>query len=272
MEALRDRLGALNLPEIENWNRILTAVVVMIVGLFVIRVVSRIVIRALGQGLRESSREIVRKAIIYFGVSLLAVGALNAAGVSVGALLGAAGVFGIAIGIASQASLSNIISGLFLVSERFFEIGDVVRAGENTGVIASIDLLSIKIRTFDNVLIRVPNQRLIENELVNVTKYPIRRMDFIITNPYSQSIPNTLSALRRAAAACRTALEEPEPIVMFRGHTANGWEALCGVWFERARFVDTRNEMAAAIQSEYDADNLVIRGTVIHIEQGGNVN
>ena len=176
------------------------------------------------------------------------VAVLNAAGVSVGALLGAAGVVGIAVGIASQASLSNIISGLFLVSERFFEIGDVVRVGEQTGVIYSIDLLSIKIRTFDNVLIRIPNQQLIEQNIVNITRFPIRRMDFVITVPLNAPVQEVLAALREATTCSGCALVEPEALCLFKGYAEGGAQYTLGVWFERTNFVKVRNGISAAVQ------------------------
>ena len=75
---------------------------------------------------------------------------------------------------ASQTSVSNIISGIFLISEQPFQVGDLIKVGETKGVVLSIDLLSIKLRTFDNQLVRIPNENLIKNELSNITRFPIR--------------------------------------------------------------------------------------------------
>ncbi len=68
-------------------------------------------------------------------------------GFKLATLLGAAGIAGVAIGFASQTSLSNIISGIFLVWEEPFQIGDVLQVGSTSGVVQSIELLSTKLRT-----------------------------------------------------------------------------------------------------------------------------
>lgn len=250
--------GAL-LPPMPEWEAIVSAGVVFLVGLIVLRVVTRMLMNAIGRGLRDQSRELIRKAIVYIGATVLFVMVLNAAGVSVGALLGAAGVLGIAIGIASQASLSNIISGLFLVSERFFEIGDVVKIGTHTGTVFAIDLLSVKIKTFDNVLIRVPNQQLIEQDIVNVTRFPVRRMDFTVIVPSTVNVARALDGLSAAGQRVDAVLEEPAPFVLFRGFRENGSELLLGVWFERQNYVAVRNGVAAALQAVFAERHIPIR-------------
>lgn len=102
--------------------------------------------------------------------------------------LRAAGIAGIAIGFASQTSISNIISGLFLISEKPFAVNDVIKAGDTTEIVLSIDLLSIKMRTFDNLYIRVPNEKIIKEELTNVTRFPIRRLNIDISVAYKEDL------------------------------------------------------------------------------------
>ncbi len=254
---------------ISDWERVVSALVVFLVGFFILRISTRMLMRSVGKGLREQSSELIRKTILYIGAVILLVMVLNAAGVSVGALLGAAGVLGIAVGIASQASLSNIISGLFLVSERFFEIGDVVRIGEHTGSVQSIDLLSIKIKTFDNLLIRVPNQQLIEKDFLNITRYPIRRMDFTVTVPPQYDVERVLEALRAVADGVPSVLEEPEPFCMALDFSENGLNFRLGVWFERTTFLIVRNSVMSRLQKIFRERGIPIRTRTIRVESNG---
>ena len=265
MGQLLGRFSDFDMKSLPEWEAVMSALVVLIVGFLVLRLGTRMIMKALGKGLREQSRALLRKTIIYSGATVLFVMVLNAAGVSVGALLGAAGVVGIAIGIASQASLSNIISGLFLVSERFFEIGDVIRVGQHTGNVFAIDLLSVKIKTFDNVVIRVPNQQLIEQDLVNITRFPVRRMDFTVIVPAHERIERVLDALRSAAVSVEQVLEEPEPLLMFKEFEQNGARLLLAVSFERPNFVSVRNGVAAAIQQVFAERNISIRTTSVEL-------
>ncbi|HKK48134.1 MAG TPA: mechanosensitive ion channel domain-containing protein [Alkalispirochaeta sp.] len=263
MAQLMGNVRSVDLSVLPEWEAIAGALLVLLVGFLVLRITIRIVMKAMARGMRDQSRELLRKTLLYVGAVLLFVMVLNTAGVSVGALLGAAGVVGIAVGIASQASLSNVISGFFLVSERFFEIGDVVRIGENTGTIASIDLLSVKVKTFDNILIRVPNQRLIEQDIFNITRFPLRRMQFTIVVPTQIALAKVFEALETAAGNVADVLQEPEPFIFFRAFTENGSEVVAGVWFERQNFIRVRNDMAQSIQSVFSSRGIPIRTRAI---------
>lgn len=268
LQNLMHRLGDLSIGWLPSWEELAGAALILVVGVLALRILTKAILRTFGKGLREQSRELIRKTLLYTGATVILILVLNAAGVSVGALLGAAGVVGIAVGIASQASLSNIISGLFLVSENFFEIGDVVRIGDQTGTIFSIDLLSIKIKTFDNVFIRVPNQQLIEQTIVNITRFPIRRMDIVVTAPVQQRVSAVCEALRDAANSCDLVLEEPEPFVLFKEFGEDGARVLLGVWFERRYYVNVRNEIADAVQRVFSERSIPIRTRAIEVTTG----
>lgn len=255
-----------SLESFQNWERLISAVVVFLVGFFLLRIGTRMLMKAVGKNLREQSSDLLRKMIVYTGATVLFVMVLNAAGVSVGALLGAAGVLGIAVGIASQASLSNIISGLFLVSERFFEIGDVVKIGDHTGSVQSIDLLSIKLRTFDNLLIRIPNQQLIEKDFLNVTRFAIRRMDINVTVSPQYDVERVLEALRSIADGVPQVLDEPEPLCIASEFGENGLNVRLGVWFERSNYVVVRNAVFARMQQVFKERGIPIRTRTVTID------
>ena len=112
------------------------------------------------------------KVVLYLGIFMIIFSILNELGFKLTHLLGAAGILGIALGFASQTSVSNIISGLFLIAEQPFEVNDVITVGGTTGVVLSIDTLSIKMRTFDNKFIRIPNETIIKSEVTTITKFP----------------------------------------------------------------------------------------------------
>jgi hypothetical protein len=95
-------------------------------------------------------------------------GALHQAGLKLGVLPGAAGILTVAIGFASQTSASNLISGLFVIAERPFVVGDIIRVAETTGEVLSVDLLSVKIRTFDNLYVRIPNEGIIREHGIEI--------------------------------------------------------------------------------------------------------
>src|SRR5262249_54810678 len=106
---------------------------------------------------------------------------LDQLGFDLSVLLGAAGIFSVAIGFASQTSASNFISGLFLIFEKVILEGDVITVDGVTGEVMSVDLLSTKIKTADNLFVRIPNEMLIKSKLINLSRFLHRRLDLIIT-------------------------------------------------------------------------------------------
>jgi small-conductance mechanosensitive channel len=227
-------------------------------GYLLIRMLALLVRRTITRNSSEQSRVLIHKTIVYTGTAVLAIIVLNELGVQLSALLGAAGVLGVALGIASQKSLGNIISGFFLVSDKTFEVGDVVKIGTTTGVVHSLDLLSIKLRTFDNVLIRIPNDQIITTEITNITRFPIRRMDFNLTVGYAEDLEAVSALLRSVAENNPLCLQEPEPFLLFREFGRSGVELLFAVWFEKSRYVEVKNGVFTEIKSAFDEAGIEI--------------
>jgi len=240
----------------ETLNSILTsdtlvhigrAVLYYLVGILIIRLTSFLTRRLTARKVSRQSRMVINKMITYVGTSVLIVVILAELGVNLAALLGAAGILGLALGVASQKSLGNIVSGLFLLSEKSFEIGDVVKVGDKVGIVHDIDLLSVKVRTFDNLLIRLPNETLISSEVVNITRYPIRRMDFSIRVDPETDLDELEGRLRDCARDNDLCLVEPSAFFLLKDWTADGVDVAFGVWFMKDDYLDVRNSMFRGI-------------------------
>src|SRR5690554_8088283 len=156
----------------------------------------------------------IRRVFFYLVFLLFAVAALREAGFSLDVVLGAAGILTVAIGFASQTSASNIISGLFLVMEKPFEIGDVIEVDATIGEVVAIDLLSVKLRTPDNLYVRIPNETLIKTRVINRSKFPIRRIDLAIGIAYAEDVERVSNLLLQLAEQNPECLEEPIPFVL----------------------------------------------------------
>lgn len=96
------------------------------------------------------------------GYIVIAVEAFALMGFDILTLLGAASIIGVAVGFASQTSLSNIISGLFLVGEKQINLGDMIEVDGITGNVDSINLMSVQLRLPNNTMVRIPNELIIK--------------------------------------------------------------------------------------------------------------
>ena len=252
-------------PEVVE--KIVRIILTIAIGLAIIYGLAYAVRATFTRKMTKQSRVVVNRGIVYTGLIVLTFFVFRMLEVDITALFGAAGVLGIVIGVASQTSLGNIVSGLFLVSEKSFEIGDVVRIGDKTGRVYSIDLLSIKIKTFDNLLLRIPNQTVISTELINVTRFPIRRMDIKMTVTYQADLQKVKSLLEEIAAHNPLVLDEPETIVIMSAFGANGVEITLGVWHERDNFLKVRNSVFLSVMDAFRREGIEIPVLKVSLHQ-----
>ena len=201
---------------------------------------------------------IYSKIILYTGITIILVSVLREMGFKLTALLGAAGIIGIALGFASQTSVSNIISGLFLIAEKPFEVDDIITVGTNTGVVLSIDMLSIKLRTFDNKFLRIPNETIIKSEVTNVTRFPIRRVDINVGIAYKEDIAKVREILLDIAHNNPLCLNEPEPLVIFSGFGNSSIDLLFLVWAVKTDWLKLKNSITEEIKNRFDKDGIEI--------------
>jgi small-conductance mechanosensitive channel len=234
----------------------LVVVLTIVLGLFFVRLLAVLTQRYIMKKSTPQRQMIARKAISYTGFILVLMAVLGELGVKLTALLGAAGIVGIAVGFASQTSVSNIISGLFLISEKPFAVGDVIRIGGTTGIIQSIDLLSIKIRTFDNLFVRIPNEKILSSEVTNITRFPIRRMDITLQVAHGQDLERVHALLAQIARDNPWSLDEPEPVIVFTEFKEGGVEVLFGLWFAKTDFLNLKNSIMKSITSRFQADGI----------------
>jgi small-conductance mechanosensitive channel len=234
----------------------LVVVLTIVLGLFFVRLLAVLTQRYIMKKSTPQRQMIARKAISYTGFILVLMAVLGELGVKLTALLGAAGIVGIAVGFASQTSVSNIISGLFLISEKPFAVGDVIRIGGTTGIIQSIDLLSIKIRTFDNLFVRIPNEKILSSEVTNITRFPIRRMDITLQVAHGQDLERVHALLAEIARNNPWSLDEPEPVIVFTEFKEAGVEVLFGLWFAKTDFLNLKNSIMKSITSRFQADGI----------------
>lgn len=234
------------------------AIILVIVGLTTAKLVSSGITRIVDKKIDLHRTMLLKRGSYYFILILFLVTALHQVGFNLSVLLGAAGIFSVAIGFASQTSASNLISGLFLVAERPFTVGDVIRVGSTTGEVLSIDTLSVKLRTFDNLFVRIPNESLIKSEVTTLTRFPIRRADLLLGVAYKEDLKKVRAILEEVADKNPLCLEEPKPRYIFQGFGASSLDIQFSVWAKRENFLDLKNSIYDEIKSAFDEQGVEI--------------
>lgn len=236
----------------------LGALLLVIAGLILARLLTGVV-RRLTEGRFEPQHGLLLRRTVYaVTLSLFVVSALQQLGVELGIFLGAAGILTVAVGFASQTSASNLVSGLFLIAERPFAPGDVIQVGTTTGEVLSIDLLAVKLRTFDNLFVRLPNEILIKTEVRNLTRFPIRRVDLAIGVAYGEDLDRVREVLYEVAYADPLCLDEPKPLFLITGYGDSAVTLQFSPWGLRQNYVELKNSMQIQIKRAFEAAGIEI--------------
>jgi len=183
---------------------------------------------------------------------------LRALGIDVVSILGAAGVMGVAIGFASQTSLSNLISGIFLISERSFKIGDYIRVEGEEGTVESINLLSVFLRRPDNALVRIPCESLIKTPVTNITGSPRRRIDLDVGVDYSSDLSKVKEVILDVIKQESELMDDPAPVVMFTGFGDSSLNLRIGAWCKTEVYHGLRYRFATALLERFAKEGINI--------------
>lgn len=234
------------------------AALLMSVGWVVAQLLSRLSRRIKDNVISPHHKILLAKAVFWVVLGLFLVTALHQLGFKLGVLLGTAGVLTVALGFAAQTSASNLISGLFVLSEESFKIGDIIAVGTTTGEVLSIDLLSVKLRTYDNIFVRIPNETIIKSEVKTITKFPIRRFDLVVGIAYRTNIEHARQVLLEVARDNPLCLDEPEPLIILQGFNASSIDIMFAIWSTRENFLALRNSMQEEVKTAFDRAGIEI--------------
>lgn len=241
-----------------NLTQGIKVVFILVLAWAIVKILRRILPPIFKRSLNRQVAHLLQNTIFIAIWILALIQVLSVFGVDVVSILGAAGVVGIAIGFASQTSLSNLISGIFLVGEKSVKLGDWVQVDGFSGSIESIDLLSVKIRTADNSLVRIPNETLIKSPVQNMTQASLRRCDFDIGVDYSSDIAQVRRIIEQVVSRQTSLVNNPPPAVLFVGFADSALTIHVGAWCKTPDYGDARFDFARNLLDAFRKEGINI--------------
>ncbi|MER9604065.1 mechanosensitive ion channel family protein [Mesorhizobium sp. M0243] len=197
---------------------ILSGIVVFVIGYFLTRwfqgwLDGSVMARGkVDTGVRNS----IRLAVGYAGVALAALVGISAAGIDLSSLALVAGALSLGIGFGLQNVVSNFVSGLILLAERPFKVGDWIVAGDVSGTVKKISVRATEIETFQRQSVILPNSNLINNAVGNWThRNKLGRIDIKVGVAYGSDVKQVHAVLLEIARSHPMVLKNPEPFVLF---------------------------------------------------------
>lgn len=224
------------------WKNIFLGLLVVIIAQVFLQLVSYFYLLAI-ENIKDKRRFLsFRKFFIYLFNVILFFFFLKIIKVDVKVILGATGLLTIAIGFAARTPISNLISGIFLVFERPFVVGNIIEVNGYKGEVVSRNLLSLTLRTLDNLMVRIPNEAVIGSSVSNISFFPIRRLDVKYLLSKQDSLSQLEEVMKEVASRNDLALNEPEPYFYVKEFRENCTEVIFRVWSSSEDFMVFQSE------------------------------
>ncbi|AHE66527.1 mechanosensitive ion channel family protein [Legionella oakridgensis] len=241
-----------------SWFQLIYALMLVLLGFIIAKQVSKLVNRALVKRFSRHQVLLIQRLIFYILFFIFVFSALQQLGFKMTVLLGAAGVFTVALSFASQTAASNLVSGIFLLFERPFKVGDLIKIKDLMGVVDSIDLLSTKIKTSENMRIRIPNETIMKSDIINMSFFDTQRIDILIGVAYSSDIDHVKAVLMQLVNEQEAVKKEPAAQVIINKFGDAAIELKFMVWTQTSQTSAVKNQLQEAIKRRFDQEKIEI--------------
>ena len=210
---------------------ILVAIIIYVVGRFIIRMVNKIVAKVLvKRNVDLTIQSFVKSFVNVLLTTLLIVAVVNALGVDTTSFAALLASVGLAAGMALSGNLQNLAGGILLLLFRPFRVGDYITAQGESGTVKEIQILHTIIVTVDNRDVILPNGALSSGNMTNFSKEPLRRVDLTIGVEYGQDIDRVREVLQKLFAADTRILQDPAPFVALGALSSSSVDITIRLW------------------------------------------
>ncbi len=219
IDQLKQALGFLDIMQLFTklllyLPNLIAAAVIILMGYFFYLVARYFILRAFKRsGVGESVSNVVIKTIRLLFLGTAIVMALNQMQIKVITLISTLGVVGIALGLAAQQTISNMIAGVIILIDHPFKEGDFVELDGTYGRVEKITMRSTLLRTLDNTKVDLPNHKIIESRIINHSNYPFLRVRIPFGIAYKEFIPKAQEVVLKNVEEMPQILKNPEPEV-----------------------------------------------------------
>lgn len=235
----------------QGWAlKLLGAVVILLLGMWLARRLSRTLDRTFERARMEATLRGFLRNIAYAAMLVIViVAALQSLGVPTTSVMAVLGAAGLAIGLALKDSLSNIASGVMLIVQRPFHVGDFVQVAGLEGTVDQIRVFQTRMRTVDNRSVIIPNSLITTAPIINFTANPQRRIDLGVGVGYEDDLKAARSVLLEVANANPLVLAEPVPEALVTALAESSVNLELRAWVNTADYANARSGLIAAVRN-----------------------
>lgn len=237
-------------------HKIFLCVIILAVGLLAVRLLTAMLKKALERSrMEKAAHSLITslvKGVLYLLVGLSAASALD---IDVTGIVALASVLTLALSLALQNMVSNIIGGFTILYTHPFHSGDFVEIAGQSGTVREINTTYTMLATGDNKLVSIPNSAVVAAQIVNYSASGTRRVDVDVSASYDAPVQKVLDALKETAQDSRV-LPDPAPaaVVMAYGDSAISYSLR--VWVKSADYWDVRFALNQRVKEVFDQEGI----------------
>jgi small conductance mechanosensitive channel len=172
--------------------------------------------------------ELIKYTVYALAVTLI----LNELGINITAIAVSLGIVGIAVGFAARDTISNFISGLFVLGDKSFKVGDIIEISDQKGKVTIMGFRVTKLVTPDNNIITIPNSNFSKNVFINHTLLEGKRVDLDVNIPYNVKVEDISESFKELTSGFKWALDVPKANVIINELSDTGIKATLSVWVD----------------------------------------
>lgn len=238
---------------------IVAAIVIIIIGMIVARIISNAINKVMRARHIDATVADFLSALVRYGViAFTLIAALGRVGVQTASVIAVLGAAGLAIGLALQGSLSNLAAGVLLVTFRPFRAGEFVDLGGVMGTVLNVQIFSTTLRSADGKIVVVPNGKIIAGNIINFSREPERRNEFIIGVAYDADVDLVIRLLREVVDADPRVLQERGVQIGLNELAASSVNFVVRCWSKAGDLQDVYWDLMRNFKRTLDANNIGI--------------
>ena len=239
--------------------KLVGGLVIFIIGWWLAGVIAHIMIRGMERAkVDQGVREFLYACIKIIIKIIVVITALSTMGMNVTTLVAALGTAGVAIGLALKDSLSNFASGVLILFNHTFKVGDFIEIDGQTGTVRRIELMFTTLATADNKRLIVPNSVITSDMIINYTAKNTRRLDLSIGVAYGSDILAVKKAITAALKACKDVSWEKDPSIGIASFDDSAITFDVKVWVKTSAFIESRYVINENILAELNKAGIEI--------------
>lgn len=236
---------------------IVAAIAIVIVGMIVARIVSNATNRLMVARHIDATVADFLSALVRYGViAFTLIAALGRVGVQTASVIAVLGAAGLAVGLALQGSLSNLAAGVLLVMFRPFRAGEYVDLGGVAGTVLNVQIFSTTMRTVDGKIVVIPNGKIIAGNIINFSREPVRRNEFIVSVTYDSDIDKVKQVLTSIIESEARILKDREMTVRLNELGATSINFVVRVWSKSSDLQEVYWDVLERIKRDLDASGI----------------